>query len=218
MKHYIYALLDPRSTEIRYIGQTTRDPERRLTSHLWEAKNSRQSSYLFNWLNSLKVRPLLVIIERVSPSRWEARERYWIKLWKNEGHRLVNTTVGGGGFNPETRNRLSNAALGHPVKEETRRKISKAHKGKSFSRAHRAKLSRSHIGKTRGPRSEETKLKIGKANKGRKLGPMSPQRLAIHRKAMKRVWDERSSEERTAIGQRIWNTRLQKRSMQDDNK
>ena len=36
---YIYGLIDPRTNELRYIGQTHRNPERRLAQHCRSAKN-----------------------------------------------------------------------------------------------------------------------------------------------------------------------------------
>ena len=49
MKTYIYGLVDPETTEIRYIGKTIR-PKERLQNHMNEVSNCHRS----NWLQSLK--------------------------------------------------------------------------------------------------------------------------------------------------------------------
>jgi|SRR5579863_7095583 len=74
----IYGLIDPRSMQLRYIGQT-RYPERRVKQHMsidpWE--NEKKA----DWIQELKTSdllPLLVILERVSPAFAFIREKHWI--------------------------------------------------------------------------------------------------------------------------------------------
>lgn len=113
----IYALLDPRSQEVRYVGKATH-PRRRLSHHLSpRALNLRtlRSSWLKQLL-ALGLRPELEILEVVPAGEWVAAERRWIAHYRGLGARLTNMTDGGEGMeNPpqETRDKLRAAALGH---------------------------------------------------------------------------------------------------------
>jgi hypothetical protein len=130
----IYALVDPRSGEIRYIGWTVQKPEKRLLGHL----NDHSRNHRTNWLNSLKSigdRPILRQIQRLSASEAPSSEKYWIRHFREAGCPLVNSTDGGEG------------SLGVVVSDETRRKLSLAHKGRSFSPEHSRKISESLKGR-----------------------------------------------------------------------
>ena len=92
---YIYALIDPRTDEIRYIGKAD-DPFKRLKGHL---KFSRLgcNSHKNNWIKSLikiGLIPALKILEKVPYSEWEQKEQHYIKLFKSN---LTNLTDGGEG-------------------------------------------------------------------------------------------------------------------------
>lgn len=92
-KIYIYALSDPITNEIRYIGKSN-NPELRLKNHLYKCHiYNRHSS---KWLLKLKLRnlkPILTILEECDINNWEERETYWISKFNN----LVNHTKGGEG-------------------------------------------------------------------------------------------------------------------------
>lgn len=96
----IYALCDPESGMIRYIGKTRYTPERRLTYHLTRSGKSKLPSA--NWLRSLKVsglRPIIVDLDRVGlDDDWASRERFWIATCRDAGFRLLNLTDGGEGL------------------------------------------------------------------------------------------------------------------------
>lgn len=99
---YIYALLEPDTKEIRYIGKTI-DPEKRLKSHINSANKvdkRYKKSYVKNWIYSLLLKnknPEMIIIEEVNNKNWQSREKYWIKFYKDEGCKLTNLTLGGDG-------------------------------------------------------------------------------------------------------------------------
>lgn len=59
MTWYIYALIDPRTREVRYIGKSV-DPLRRLDCHLDDKDSSLRKS---RWLKKLGERPILKILE-----------------------------------------------------------------------------------------------------------------------------------------------------------
>src|ERR1019366_8160909 len=67
----IYALCDPETREIRYIGKTSRTLKQRLRQHLRDAEEgdkSRCSSYRLRWLRSLGAQPVIVSLLITSES------------------------------------------------------------------------------------------------------------------------------------------------------
>lgn len=112
----IYALIDPETNKIRYIGQTI-NVKRRYRQHL-SAKDTNK--HKFNWINSLKsknLKPLIKVIGIYDRSIIDNMERFWIDYCKRIGCKLVNCDSGGNGKKV--------------VSEETRKKISMANKGKT---------------------------------------------------------------------------------------
>lgn len=105
MKSFIYALIDPLCPDrIRYIGMTTRNPNR-PTSH---AKNARRKNaklnYLVHWIRALQAEgrePAVIILEEFGEGTaievvCEA-EMEFISVAKERGHELTNLTIGGDG-------------------------------------------------------------------------------------------------------------------------
>ncbi|TDZ92170.1 GIY-YIG nuclease family protein [Mycobacteroides salmoniphilum] len=134
----IYALCDPTSGEVRYIGKTI-DVRARLRSHLWDSRNPKEHTHKARWIRSLKSPPVLEIIETLSDADdWAERECYWIAKYRSEGARLTNLTNGGDGWSSnghtdETKARLREMALargakppsqsGRKASPETRKKL-----------------------------------------------------------------------------------------------
>jgi GIY-YIG catalytic domain len=85
----IYALTDPDSGEVRYVGRTAQNPRRRYTQHLSGAEHSTRA-----WARRLRRRhrwPQLAIIEADVPvDEGNHRERYWIAYWREQGADLLN--------------------------------------------------------------------------------------------------------------------------------
>ena len=103
---YIYALVDPITGEIRYVGKST-DPTKRLSFHL--SKRSLKTNSPKNlWIRKLLdkgLRPLLVILQKCDPNKWAEAERGWIVMFRMVGAELTNTSDGGEGVlekTPET--------------------------------------------------------------------------------------------------------------------
>lgn len=147
----IYALLDPESREIRYIGKTN-TPSKRFSWHLGDAKNNY--THKQKWIQSLlkvdKV-PEMAVLEVCPVEVWQERERFWIALLAPHG-RLVNATLGGEGFDgyqftDETRERMRAAKVGKARPAEVREKMSASHTGKKRTEEHRAAISRGNIGR-----------------------------------------------------------------------
>ena len=152
----IYALLDPRNNEVRYIGKTVQSLKERLRSHLKAIK--RETNHRTNWLNNLVkcgVTPSIIELEVVSSEEWEVAEIFWISYLKFLGASLVNSATGGAGnsgfvMSEEQKQKLREINLGKirgPCADETKAKISVANKGKERSDEHRQKLREANTGK-----------------------------------------------------------------------
>jgi len=182
---YIYALTDPKTEEVRYIGKTLRDLPERYTEHIGAAEQGARG-YKYDWIRNLLskgLEPGLSVLEIVfTPNDWQEREKWWIAFARGLGYRLTNVCDGGEGIrlfgedNPfyghkhtiESRHKMSEAQLGHPVSEETRRKIGDIHRGREISKETRYRMSVAH---RRENLSLETRLRISEGQKNR--GPFS---------------------------------------------
>jgi hypothetical protein len=82
----IYALVDPHTRLVRYVGRTRLTPAKRLEEHLALACMGRQKP-LYAWIRSLRGNPIVVILQEVegvlgyrnSP---QAAEPKWIKRFR----------------------------------------------------------------------------------------------------------------------------------------
>src|SRR5688500_13374027 len=97
----VYALHDPSSGAIRYIGKTTGTPQRRLVGHLSEAK--RLQDYRSKWVRSILqagLRPTMTVLEEVIGTLADGSlaERKWIAAHRGAGASLTNGTDGGEGM------------------------------------------------------------------------------------------------------------------------
>jgi len=92
---FIYALKDPRTNIIRYIGKAN-EPYKRYKNHLNKCRD--KNTHKRNWINSLreeKLKPVLEILEEVSIDKWKDYERMYIKKYIDCD--LMNYTDGGDG-------------------------------------------------------------------------------------------------------------------------
>lgn len=94
---FIYALIDPRSGHIRYIGKSNY-PKIRYQQHLEEISGGVNTGKTL-WLKELAAknqRPELKILERVRFWQWKEKEREYIKKFRRVlGDELLNMTPGG---------------------------------------------------------------------------------------------------------------------------
>lgn len=98
MNVFIYALQDPITQEVRYIGKT-KNPQMRFHNHM--NKRHNEMSHKRNWIESLKkqkLRPIMLIIDEISNQDWKFWEKYWINQFIVWGFNLVNHTSGGDGL------------------------------------------------------------------------------------------------------------------------
>lgn len=87
-------LIDPISSEIRYIGKTKYSLTDRLCKHLITYERNHRA----NWIRSLTnkgLKPIIELIEEVPDDEWILWEKYWIVQFKCWGFNLVNATQGG---------------------------------------------------------------------------------------------------------------------------
>lgn len=92
---HIYALADPRTGEVRYVGSSV-DPARRLYAHMNSAQRLPTllpSRFLGPWLAELirlDTEPEMVILETVDESEAKAAEERWIEAHGGVLGRLLN--------------------------------------------------------------------------------------------------------------------------------
>ena len=95
----IYVLKNPDTNEIRYVGKTSKDLNRRLQQHIFESE-SEQRNKRKNWVAKILKGGKIPIIEEIDFCTWEGsqeKEIYWIKYYRDLGLDLVNSTDGGEG-------------------------------------------------------------------------------------------------------------------------
>jgi len=94
----IYALTDPISGEVRYVGQTYRRLDIRLKEHIYDCIRRPRSSHKVNWIKLLISKnqlPNIILLESVKNNEVVEKEKYWMVKLTGEGNNLTNTTEGG---------------------------------------------------------------------------------------------------------------------------
>lgn len=141
-KYLIYALVDPRNNEIRYIGQS-RTGLKRPKSHAmpYAIKNDKNKSHKRSWIKNMEeagvAYKILVLknFDTFEPlNEWE---RIYIEMYKNLGAPLTNHHRGGAwtiedckrSIPEEVRLKISNSLKGRVVSKETRLRRSRSTKG-----------------------------------------------------------------------------------------
>jgi len=94
---YIYGLVDPETGEMRYVGKSN-NPKVRYQYHLADKNTNPHKTAWISGLSKRGLKPNLVILEETTREKWEERERYWIKRYRDEGAPLVNILEGGACF------------------------------------------------------------------------------------------------------------------------
>lgn len=89
---FIYALKDPISFKIRYVGKSN-NPKSRYNKHIGEARRNPNNHRLC-WIKGLldsNLKPILEILEEIAFDKWQEREIFYISTLPN----LTNTLPGG---------------------------------------------------------------------------------------------------------------------------
>ena len=144
---FIYGLRCPLSGEIRYVGQTIKTLQRRLSEHKCD---KRHNPYKINWIKKLDRLELLdllkiEILEKCSEVQLNEKERLWIQKFKNEGNKLVNLTDGGDGVpgricDKETRKKISESNKGKKMSDKAKKRISDKKKGIKLTTKHKISI------------------------------------------------------------------------------
>jgi thiamine biosynthesis lipoprotein ApbE len=91
IKGKIYKLVHPKTKAPIYVGSTKRALRDRLKEHMYD--NQRKSSLIYDYLQSEKIKPEIVLVEEVEVQNSKelvAREVYWIDKFTSEGHKIYN--------------------------------------------------------------------------------------------------------------------------------
>lgn len=92
----IYKLIDPRNNVIMYVGKTYMTFKKRMYAHIDTAKKGKTNKDLWiKELLSLKLKPIIELIEEVDNSIWQEREIYWIDFYKKINNNILNIAIGG---------------------------------------------------------------------------------------------------------------------------
>lgn len=147
-KSKLYALIDPRTGLLRYIGKTQLDLKSRLRAHIGDAK--RRSNRRANWIKAVLkagLKPEIELLDEADDGC--AVEQAMIGIARSLGCNLVNGTDGGEGVpgrkhSAETKAKIGagnrgKSKSGWKQSPEARAKISAGNKGKPKSAEHRAK-------------------------------------------------------------------------------
>lgn len=129
-KTVIYTLSDPITKEIKYVGRTTQ-PKGRFRNHCSPNMNFNDLRTL--WLCDLKIRNLKPIFDTLElvENDGNSEELYWISQLKTWGYNLVNTSIGGSGFNGcihsiSAKNKMATTRTGMIHSEESKIKCRKS--------------------------------------------------------------------------------------------
>lgn len=202
MKHLIYKITS-KTTNLSYIGETSKTLEKRWKWHINHAKRNKPSATKFhkqiyeqgfdNW-------NLEILEENVLTENRVEKERYWIEKYNtfNNGY---NMNKGGGGvvfFSEKIRNQMSKNRKGRIVTKETRNKISQSQKGKLVSEETKKKISEAGKGHVT---SDVTKQKLRIANTGRKLSDEAKLKISKVQKGRKKSKEQVEKHRIFMIGQ-----------------
>ena len=127
---FIYALCDPDTEEVRYIGKSN-STRRRYSDHINECRTNRKS-HKISWIKSLlskNKKPLMKILDEVPENDWKLWEIHYIELYRSKGASLTNLTKGGQG------------GSGYKHTEECKQRMSKSKKGLKLSDEHKNSIS-----------------------------------------------------------------------------
>lgn len=96
MKITIYALGDPRTNKVRYVGRTSQNPIVRFGQHLGDVyRNTGHNKDRCEWIRGLAeqgMMPILSILATVDAQEGAKEENRWIAHFKNKGDLLNKLT------------------------------------------------------------------------------------------------------------------------------
>lgn len=183
---YIYALIDPVTDRIRYIGKTD-NPKRRFREHCKDKSRVHRSAWI-KGLTSKGLEPIMEILETLpDDADWQYAERGWISFTKRIGCDLTNKTDGGEGvvnMSPESREKMRSTWIGRKHKPESIEKMISTKKGmydQIFTQEYREKMSKAMKGRVF---SDATKQKMSESAKKNFQNPEARAKIASYRRKL----------------------------------
>lgn len=183
---FLYALCQPLTGEIRYIGKSDK-PKDRLQKHIHFALHKKPKFHTADWIRSLAAngqKPQLLILGEVPSDSWEDWERSTIAAARACGMDLTNTTDGGDGSSRGERNHN----YGKKYSPERCAAMSAAGKGRTpWNKGRKSPETSGANHHTFGkPFSPETRAKMSASMKGRKQSPEAIKKGAAKTRGVKR--------------------------------
>lgn len=191
MDAFIYCLIDPITSEVRYVGKAS-NVKKRFHRHLSEKRGTHKNNWIYS-LESKGLKPSILVVQSLydcTDEQWQNAEIFWINHYRNEGCNLCNLDAGGkSGFlkSEETKKRMSLAQKGRVASDESRQKMRLAKLGKKQSPE---AIEAAHAPLRGLKRSDEVRRKMSEAKRAgwarhKALGlvrPMSEDTRSLHRK------------------------------------
>jgi hypothetical protein len=200
----IYALKNPRTNEIRYIGWTGKTVERRLHFHLTESirlKKTRKQKWIMSLLGS-GLTPLIEVIESGDGAGYKDAERRWIAFYRANGARLVNGTDGGDGTPGwGTHEQRSEVAKKRDAKLSPAERSARSKKGADLFIASRTPEQRSQWSEAQ--RAKTTPEQLSEWAKKAWAGMTPEQRTELRKKTAENI----APEQFTAAGKKAYATK-----------
>lgn len=209
---FIYALVDPHTDAVRYVGKTE-NVAGRFQAHCGE----RGSSHKHRWIAQLRregLKPVLNLLEECGDD-WPTRERFWIQHYRGLGRSLTNITDGGEGVSgmkhsPESCAKMSASHFARWSEPEYREERIALIQSAQSTPEYRARLCERMA-------SSEVREKIAETVKSRWAEKEVRERMtaalrsahkteeakAHHSKASKRLWDDPEYREKTMNAAKI---------------
>lgn len=144
----IYALQDPRSGKVRYVGKTS-DLRVRYNLHTSDWHLNQFKTKKNSWIKSLKAKgfmPVVTVLDEVEDEQANEAEIAYIEFFGPEN--LTNGTLGGDGgvvSDPEAKERIRQAHLGSKRSEDTKKLMSDSHRKRCESPEERKRMSETAI-------------------------------------------------------------------------
>lgn len=182
MKTYIYGLVCPITSRVKYVGKTT-SLKRRFVEHKHNClvDHKYENKHLMHWWRKLSrggLEPQMVVLEEVASDEWKCAEQKWIAHYG----RPTLCNKNDGGTEPPS-------AKGRSMSEEAKNKLSRFRKGKVFYDVHPALGKPSPLRGIKLSEEHRRKLSIAKmANNGMRGKKLTDQqRFAISERQSKPI-------------------------------
>lgn len=93
---YIYALFDPISEELKYIGKAN-NIKTRLKEHMNDLRGvGKEKTEWILKLKERKLKPIVEVLDEVSHIEWQYWEDFWMSYFKSYGLTLISKRSGNG--------------------------------------------------------------------------------------------------------------------------